>query len=1557
MADQAITSRTRPACHPVATPGAHHTHPGLHLVTLLATVAMAVPFALAASGTPASASSFTTSAKRAIIRAGPLPRLGRLAVTRRALPDAVLHQAYSFQFHVRDTRARVSWAAIGSLPPGLSLNPGTGMLSGVPAMAGSSAVLVSAYTPGRHRAVGYADEVLTVERPAITNVAVQRAGIVPGSRPVVRIWGSGFGVAPSVRGRRPGCLTRTGTLPRTAGLVVRDLSRSRTYGTGPGCGPLVIESWTDHQIVAELGSGRGTAPVVAAGDRLGVLADGARWAGKITASPAGGQRAVLAVPARALKVSAGVPYRVTLAAAGGGLADSWSIVAGRLPTGLTLDSSSGVISGTPRSAGTAVLTVQAAGPGASAARSRIAIAVSDQVTVPEQTVAASLYQGLYFGQLGSAPELENLLLADVATDTYASNPAANPTTVESELAALKTAFDTATNSLVSGTGTGLASFGPNLVAQLTGALGIMTSFAGSSQATVIGGGTLAAAGSIYSTYLQSNLANAIGYGQGYAGFSDRTVYDSGDVAGSAFHAIVSAPVIAQAVSCGQSSAACATVIDSLLKPVTNVSVAATPAQMLAANSSLGSMLQALGLTVASDGTLTTTAASYDSALHIASTQAANTAQTESTDDQTLTTDTQDPASPANPSKTAADSAAFITATAPQLTQTVTSSAFLAGLGNTVDPQNASSSDDTLLSGASIAQGTGLLLQALGANDAQQDTEIGDTIATFFDICTGNFADAIKNVFGLLAASSPPPDETFQLAQQLENTITTVYNDLSQQIKEVQLGVNAIKAQLGNLYQTIINDFGFVNFQLDQVNSALSSAILQLNQLQYSVDITDFDLLNISAADVNGTIQGHFNACLDYASRFPGQPGLTASAYETCEGEFKTDATSQGVASNPAVEYVVPGPYTNASVASQLKPPYDLPSNLGYLLSVLNSWYGTPAPPANLVNPDVWAEAALGYRELLDENPGYSAGPEPDLAAVELPGQQAAAAIRALQTVQGGKDPVLTDLGQNYTNTLPTLVTDINANASTFPTQDQYPQYGNWKGYSVSDPLGPEQTPAGGTGNVDPKQQISSIPACGTQAAVLTFAPTAWEPAVKLPNSWYLLAALGQKVTSGFSLTTTPVCVASFTVKTHVQCVKGNCEIIDVQTGTLDVQFEGTDGAVHTLGTLATAAISCVQGSTGCGQSPTYFADLLEEAGSVQQLLTNSGGLSMSADTSVLDSEGDQILAKEQLEVYQWDADCLTTSGLGDNSTLSGDMNALAGAFDLFQATTQTIAPSAALGNQALSDILYGQDQVASSTDAPNSPVLALQALAGGGTTTLTDWENTQNSRLTLAQTLLNGYLSSAASSGTLATAEAPDLIYSVLAQLNTGLQIGLSYKAPAITSAASATFTTGKAGSFQVTATGHPAPTFTETGTLPAGVTFTSAGLLSGTPAPRSSTSPGSGGAYPLTITASNGIGTAATQSFTLTVNQPPAIKAPGSVTYSRGQQVKLTVHSSGYPVPKLTWTGKLPAGLKAKVGTGKLTITGTVSTTATTGKYPIKVTATNAAGKATKTITITVKT
>ena len=93
-------------------------------------------------------------------------------------------------------------------------------------------------------------------------------------------------------------------------------------------------------------------------------------------------------------------------------------------------------------------------------------------------------------------------------------------------------------------------------------------------------------------------------------------------------------------------------------------------------------------------------------------------------------------------------------------------------------------------------------------------------------------------------------------------------------------------------------------------------------------------------------------------------------------------------------------------------------------------------------------------------------------------------------------------------------------------------------------------------------------------------------------------------------------------------------------------------------------------------------------------------------------------------------------------------------------------------------------------------------------------------------------------------------------------------EASAITSAPSATTNVGLALTFKVTTTGFPAATVTETGGLPSGMTFKAnangSATIKGTPAA------GTGGTYPLTIGASNGIGSASTQDFVLTVNQGP---------------------------------------------------------------------------------------
>jgi large repetitive protein len=162
---------------------------------------------------------------------------------------------------------------------------------------------------------------------------------------------------------------------------------------------------------------------------------------------------------------------------------------------------------------------------------------------------------------------------------------------------------------------------------------------------------------------------------------------------------------------------------------------------------------------------------------------------------------------------------------------------------------------------------------------------------------------------------------------------------------------------------------------------------------------------------------------------------------------------------------------------------------------------------------------------------------------------------------------------------------------------------------------------------------------------------------------------------------------------------------------------------------------------------------------------------------------------------------------------------------------------------------------------------------------------------------------------------------------------------PVLTSPASTTFTEGAFGSFTVTATGTPAPTLSETGTLPTGVTLTSTGVLSGTPTQN--------GVFPVTITASNGIGTPVTQSFTLTVDSVPVITSPAKAIFTKGFNGSFTPKAKGFPAPTIVESGALPTGVKFTGGklTGSPTVTGT---------FPITLTADNGI-EATQTFTLKV--
>ena len=97
----------------------------------------------------------------------------------------------------------------------------------------------------------------------------------------------------------------------------------------------------------------------------------------------------------------------------------------------------------------------------------------------------------------------------------------------------------------------------------------------------------------------------------------------------------------------------------------------------------------------------------------------------------------------------------------------------------------------------------------------------------------------------------------------------------------------------------------------------------------------------------------------------------------------------------------------------------------------------------------------------------------------------------------------------------------------------------------------------------------------------------------------------------------------------------------------------------------------------------------------------------------------------------------------------------------------------------------------------------------------------------------------------------------------------------------------------------------TETGALPGGVTF--AGQRQRHRHAGRHPDGGHGGTYALTITAANGVATDATQSFTLTVDQAPAITSATSTTFTTAGR---DVHGHDHRVPdrgSLSETGACP--------------------------------------------------
>ena len=154
--------------------------------------------------------------------------------------------------------------------------------------------------------------------------------------------------------------------------------------------------------------------------------------------------------------------------------------------------------------------------------------------------------------------------------------------------------------------------------------------------------------------------------------------------------------------------------------------------------------------------------------------------------------------------------------------------------------------------------------------------------------------------------------------------------------------------------------------------------------------------------------------------------------------------------------------------------------------------------------------------------------------------------------------------------------------------------------------------------------------------------------------------------------------------------------------------------------------------------------------------------------------------------------------------------------------------------------------------------------------------------------------------------------------------------APVITSTPVTVGMVNIAYSYDVNATGNPAPIF-ELITAPAGMTIDPAGVISWAPS--------EAGNYPVTVKASNGVAPDATQSFSITVEPEggaPEIISTALTTAMLNQAYSYDVNATGDPAPTYALT-TAPEGMTIDPLSGLITWTPEVE-----GGFPVTVTASN---------------